>query len=250
LHHLAVTCAYEHCTAVLAELTLRHPELLEGAEARMQTLWRWHAAEETEHGAVSFDLYQAAGGNLVWRRRWFSYVLISFALECVGQTLINLHRDGSLWRWRTAHSAWRFALGRHGLLRLATGPLLRYYRRDFHPARHAAQRPTQGAAAACRPRSWRSSGWRATPTSTAWCAEAALAQTSTRARSQAGSSTAFCFGKSTQMVVAPPAAQTTSGWSARPAWPRSRRWCAPGRWRTCAPADPGTRAGGRNCRKR
>ncbi len=37
----------------------------------------------------------------------------------------------------------------------------------------------------------------------------------TIARSPSGSGSAFCFGKSTQMVVAPPAAQMTSGASGR-----------------------------------
>jgi len=144
LHPLAVTCAYEHCTAVLADLTLRHDALLAGAEPRMQTLWRWHAAEETEHGAVAFDLYQALSGNLTWRRRWFTYVLILFSLDCLGQTLLNLKHDGSLWRLSTWRSARRFMLGRNGVLRLSGPALLRYYRADFHPALQADSPPARG----------------------------------------------------------------------------------------------------------
>lgn len=139
-----MTCAYEHCTAVLADLTLRHDALLAGAEPRMQTLWRWHAAEETEHGAVAFDLYQALGGNLTWRRRWFTYVLVLFSLDCLGQTLLNLKRDRSLWRLSTWRSALSFMLGRNGVLRLSVPTLLRYYRADFHPAHQADSQPAQG----------------------------------------------------------------------------------------------------------
>ena len=144
MHPLAVTCAYEHCTAVLADITLRHEALLAGADPRMQTVWRWHAAEETEHGAVAFDLYQALGGNLKWRRRWFTYVLIIFSKDCLAQTLLNLKHDGSLWRWRTLRSALRFMLGPKGVLRLSVPALLRYYRHDFHPARQADSAPAQG----------------------------------------------------------------------------------------------------------
>ena len=52
---------------------LRHPEALEGAEPRLQTLWLWHAAEESEHRSTAFDLYQALGGNHAWRIRLFRY---------------------------------------------------------------------------------------------------------------------------------------------------------------------------------
>ena len=67
--HLAATAATEHFTAVFADWMLRHPEALEGAEPRLQTLWMWHASEESEHRSTAFDVYQAAGGDHRWRLR-------------------------------------------------------------------------------------------------------------------------------------------------------------------------------------
>ena len=64
---LAITCALEHYTAMLADYVLRHPEWLDGADPRLRTLWNWHAAEELEHKAVAFDVYRAAGGG--YRKR-------------------------------------------------------------------------------------------------------------------------------------------------------------------------------------
>jgi hypothetical protein len=53
-HAVAITAATEHFTAILAEHLLLRPQVLEGAEPRLRTLWLWHAAEETSrHGLRS-----------------------------------------------------------------------------------------------------------------------------------------------------------------------------------------------------
>lgn len=138
-HFLAVTAAYEHLTALLSDYVLRHDTELEKAEPKMRTLWRWHAAEETEHRAVAFDLYRAVGGNHTWRVRWYAYALLVFAFDAGRQTVLNLWHDRTLFRPSTWWSAARFLFGGNGLLRRTTGPVLAYFRRDFHPDQeHAA----------------------------------------------------------------------------------------------------------------
>lgn len=133
LHALAVTCAYEHFTALLADGTLRYPRWLSGAEPEMQLLWRWHAAEETEHRSVAFDLYQAIGGNQRWRVRWYLFVCLTFARDTLRQKVLNLHRDGTLWRPSTWWQAVDLFWGRDGLVWRTVPAALRYLRRDFHP---------------------------------------------------------------------------------------------------------------------
>ena len=133
MHHLAATVAFEHITGVFADLTLRQDDLLDGADAGMQTLWRWHAAEETEHKSVAFDLYKALGGNHTWRMRWYAYVLVTFLLDSMGQTTRNLWRDGQLLKPGTWWSGMVFMLGRRGLVWRLMRPLAAYTRRDFHP---------------------------------------------------------------------------------------------------------------------
>jgi predicted metal-dependent hydrolase len=130
---LAVTCAYEHLTSTLAHQTLQHADALDGAEERMQTLWRWHASEEIEHRSVAFDLYQAVGGNHRKRVQWYLFVLLTMALEATAQTVLNLKRSGTLWRVGTWRDGLAFFLGRQGLVWRSTPALLRYVRRDFHP---------------------------------------------------------------------------------------------------------------------
>lgn len=60
---LAATASLEHFTALMGHLLLEDPRLLEEADETMRALWRWHAAEENEHKAVAFDVYEAVGGN-------------------------------------------------------------------------------------------------------------------------------------------------------------------------------------------
>ncbi len=132
-HALAVTCAYEHFTALLADGTLRHNAWLDGAEADVQTVWRWHAAEETEHSAVAFDLYQTLGGSHAWRVRWYLYVCVIFAWDAMRQTLLNLWHDRSLFKPSTWVDGVRLFWGRDGLVWRCAWPMAAYLKRDFHP---------------------------------------------------------------------------------------------------------------------
>lgn len=147
LHELAITAAYEHFTAIFGDLTLERldqsGDWFADAEEPLKTLWRWHAAEESEHKSVAFELYTRLGGNYRWRMRWFHYVLLQFTLDVVRQTVHNLWRDGSLHKPSTWWSATRFVFGRHGMLWRAARPLWAYRRRDFHPDQ--VGHPTQAA---------------------------------------------------------------------------------------------------------
>jgi uncharacterized protein len=140
MHHLGVTVAYEHFTAVLSDALLRNPAATATMTPAMQSLWRWHALEETEHKAVAFDLYQALGGNHRWRVRWFVFVTLQFYADVARQTFSNLRRDGSAWRPSTWWSAATFFFGRPsrggGWVWTTARPLAQFLRRDFHPWQH------------------------------------------------------------------------------------------------------------------
>lgn len=135
-HGVAITAATEHFTALLAAHQHRCPGVLEGAQPRLQALWQWHAAEETEHRSTAFDVYRALGGNEHWRRRWFRFVSLFFSLDVLRQTASILRHDGMLWRWRTWASGARFLFGRDGLVRCSFAMWRAYLRPDFHPSQH------------------------------------------------------------------------------------------------------------------
>ena len=139
-HLLAITAAYEHYTAILAEWILGTPQLFAGSEPRLVTMWQWHSAEESEHRSTAFDVYRALGGSRAWRIAWFRRVTLIFISDLLRQTVDNLRREGELWRWRTWASAARWMFGRQGLARAVLKPWLAYLRRDFHPRRQASGR--------------------------------------------------------------------------------------------------------------
>jgi predicted metal-dependent hydrolase len=137
-NQVAATAATEHFTALFADWMLRHPEALEGAEPRLQTLWLWHSAEESEHRTTAFDMYQALGGNHYWRVRVFKYITFTFLGDVLRQTLRNLWHDGSLFRWSTWRSCARLLFSREGMVRSNFGLWRDYMARDFHPSQQSA----------------------------------------------------------------------------------------------------------------
>lgn len=138
-HALGITAANEHFTAILAEWMLSNPQVLDGSEPRLKTMWQWHCAEEAEHKSTAFDLYQALGGNHEWRITWMRRVTTIFLTDTVRQTVTNLRASGDLWKWRTWRSAASTLLGRHGLLRANYRAWRDYFRPDFHPSQQHSE---------------------------------------------------------------------------------------------------------------
>ncbi len=136
LTQLAVVCGYEHYTAILGNYILRNPQVLEPAPPDLALIWGWHSAEETEHKAVCFDLYRAAGGG--WLRRALVFVLVSlnFGLMFARLYLSLLHRDGCLGPQRLAATAWqgaKFFFGASGVAWHLLWHGVRYLGPWFHP---------------------------------------------------------------------------------------------------------------------
>lgn len=131
---LAVTAALEHYTATLAEVLLENPEaqrLL--GETEVRSLLLWHALEESEHKAVAFDVYRAAGGP-EWLRIWIMRTASAvFLLEVVGHTALSLLRDPATYRPFVLFRS--LAALRHSpfLQRDVLRRLRSYNRPGFHP---------------------------------------------------------------------------------------------------------------------
>ena len=136
--HLAATAATEHFTALFADWMLHHPEALAGAEPRLQTLWLWHSAEESEHRCTAFDMYQALGGDKRRRLQVFRYVTVTFLADILRQTVRNLWHDGSLFKLQTWQSAARLLFAKDGMLRGNVALWRDYLREDFHLSQHEA----------------------------------------------------------------------------------------------------------------
>ncbi|OYU43416.1 MAG: metal-dependent hydrolase, partial [Burkholderiales bacterium PBB4] len=125
--------ATEHLTAIFAEWMWRHPEALAGAEPRLQTLWLWHSAEESEHRSTAFDMYQALEGSYRWRIKLFRYITLTFLADVTRQTIRNLWQDKALFQWSTWRSGWSFLMSKDGMFRGSYSQWRAYLKPDFHP---------------------------------------------------------------------------------------------------------------------
>jgi uncharacterized protein len=132
-HWLGITAANEHFTAIFADFMLHNADLLGDRDERLKTVWLWHSAEESEHKSTAFDLYVALGGGYEWRMKWMRRVTFFFLTDTLRQTVDNLRRDGTLWKWSTWKSGFSYLFGKRGLVTLTYKPWKEYARRDFHP---------------------------------------------------------------------------------------------------------------------
>ncbi|MEO9523300.1 metal-dependent hydrolase [Marinobacter alexandrii] len=132
-HQLAVTCALEHITAMMADMLLERDDVREEMDEGMRPLWVWHAIEETEHKAVAYDVFQQAGGTYLERT---AYLLVSTAILGVvttwftGRMMLSDRRNFSL--TSSAKGLWRL-WGRNGNFSSLIPAWLDYFRPGFHP---------------------------------------------------------------------------------------------------------------------
>ncbi|KPI13160.1 putative conserved protein UCP07580, partial [Actinobacteria bacterium OK074] len=143
---LSVIAAIEQFTAVLGDWILAADGLdRAGADEVMLDLLRWHGAEEVEHRAVAFDMFQHCGGKGLPRyaRRVAGMAVtapVMFSLWAWG-TVYLVRRDPQLARGS------RYSFGDHeravrkGLLppwRQLGAAIPRYLRRSYHPSREGS----------------------------------------------------------------------------------------------------------------
>lgn len=130
---LAVTCALEHFTAIMAEMWLNEHEMRALVPEKMRALWTWHAIEELDHKAVAFDVYNEVGGDYARRRRWMMRISIGFI---IGVSLLHIDLMRADGKFNDpialAKSWWKF-WGPRGFFSKRIPAYLRYYKRDFHP---------------------------------------------------------------------------------------------------------------------
>ena len=131
---LAATAALEHFTGVIAATLLEDDHFAEEfTSPAIRKLVMWHAVEESEHRAVAFDTYQAAGGNYAER----TVVMASATAILVavfGQTFLGLlAQDGQLTNVRSWRHFLSGAARRDGLLRPVVRRYWSYYKPSFHP---------------------------------------------------------------------------------------------------------------------
>ncbi|TVL92325.1 metal-dependent hydrolase [Streptomyces sp. SAJ15] len=147
-YRLSLIAAIEQFTAVLGDWVLR-AEALDRADCDpvMLDLLRWHGAEEVEHRAVAFDMYQHCGGSGLPRyaRRVEGMAVAAPALLwlwAVGASYLIRHDPRLARRLRYSLREHNRAV-RKGLLpswRELGGAIPRYLRRSYHPSHEGSLR--------------------------------------------------------------------------------------------------------------
>lgn len=132
-HQLAVTCALEHITAMMADMLLERDDVREDMHESMRPLWVWHAIEETEHKAVAYDVFRQVGGT--YAERAFYQLFATSALGVVatwftGRMLMNDRENFSV--KGVAKGMWRM-WGENGAFSSLIPAWVEYFKPDFHP---------------------------------------------------------------------------------------------------------------------
>ena len=134
--NLALTGAFEHFTALLAEGFFSRKQVMEGADPRVKALFAWHAIEEMEHKAVVFNVMTTvAKVGYLKRSAAMVYATLEMTFETYRSTDVLLKADGFSWLERKrmffAHLPWMY--GRNGVFSSFSGMILAYLKPGFHP---------------------------------------------------------------------------------------------------------------------
>jgi uncharacterized protein len=144
---LSLIAAIEHFTAVLGDWVLGAEGLdRAGTDEVMLDLLRWHGAEEVEHRAVAFDMYQHVAGSGAVR-----YLRRVEGMALAWPALVHLWTAGARYLLRhdpsLAGARYRFrdhrAAARRGLLPTwasLNAAMPRYLRRSYHPSQEGSLR--------------------------------------------------------------------------------------------------------------
>ncbi|MCZ8015222.1 MAG: metal-dependent hydrolase [Limnobacter sp.] len=139
--NLALTAAFEHFTALMAETFFARKDVMAGAHPRVRALMGWHAIEEMEHRAVAFDVYQKAAKGGYWMRVMaMTLAVVKVFIALYKLTDEMLVADGfKLGKRLTMHLKnlpWLFG-PRKGVFSSMLPNLLAYYKPGFHPNQQA-----------------------------------------------------------------------------------------------------------------
>ena len=135
-HQLAITCGLEHLTAMMADMLLERSDVREDMHESMRPLWMWHAIEETEHKAVTYDVFQEVGGTYAERAFYLAFSTAALGVVASYFTTRMMLNDRANFSLKdTAKGLWRM-WGKDGTFSSLIPTWLEYFKPGFHPWDH------------------------------------------------------------------------------------------------------------------
>lgn len=134
--NLAAIAGFEHLTAIFTEIALNQ-HTLDNANPMMKDLWKWHAAEEVEHGSLALQLLQTVD-NSYWLRILGGFIgLIIIGGFTFSGFLILASQEKGFISYRTVVDIYKLLLGEHKLILTSISIFLEYFKQDtFSPHRN------------------------------------------------------------------------------------------------------------------
>lgn len=133
--NLAVTAAFEHFTATMAEWMLEDEDLRDsmGCDVIRQ-IYVWHSLEELEHKAVAIDVYRAVGGEEALRCRAMRVLSVTFAATSAVFAVISMAGDRQTYRPKVLWNSMQYYASSPLLSAEYRRRLSQYLQPGFHPS--------------------------------------------------------------------------------------------------------------------
>ncbi len=129
---LAVIAAVEHINAYMGHIFIQG-DLLRDADSRKRLLFSWHFAEEIEHKAVAYDVFQTVSGNYLLRVAGMMLTAPVFYFFSLMGTVYFSWQWGKLFSMKSWAGWFAFLFLREKVAFKSLYMLLLYFKPGFHP---------------------------------------------------------------------------------------------------------------------